>query len=600
MTTTHPYRRRRLAALTLAVAANLYASTAVAAPFADHIYVNGVVYTVDASDSVQQAVAIRDGRIMAVGSDAQIRALAGPATRTVDLAGKMMLPGLVDAHLHPLGGGALLRSCSLAYESLDTSAIGERIRQCLTAQPLPAGAWLQVQAWFRQGMPAGTDLSAAVLDSIEPTRPVIVVSSDHHTLAANSAAMRAAKLSAATVAPSNGKILRLPDGRPSGIFEDGAMESVMQAMPPLPAAAAQAQRRDYALAALSALNAQGVTTFLDAAADPHSLQTFTALRAEGKLTARAHFAPVITPDQARQPEQAAANVGKLAKRYHQPRVDGQPDIRLTTAKIFMDGVIQAPAQTAALHAPYLHNHGSEAAPDWRAGDKRGELYFDQVKLDQLVLALARRQLTPHLHTDGDQAVTVALNAVEKLRKVYPNSTLRPALAHNELVRPADYPRYRQLNALPILSFQWGKPAADTLDTVKPYIGHERYPYLETAGKFQQAGATIAFGSDWPVDPLNEWFALQIAVTRANPGEADRYPGRLGDDPGLTVPQAIRAFTYNAAYSLGREKDIGSIEAGKWADLIVLDRNLLQMPATDIQRVKVLSTVLAGKEVYRQP
>lgn len=597
---TRPLPCRRLAALTLAVTATLFGTMAQAAAFADQIYVNGVVYTVDANDSVQQAVAIRHGRIMAVGSDAQIRALAGPTTRTVDLAGNMMLPGLVDAHLHPLGGGAMLRSCSLGYEPLDTAAIGERIRQCLKSQPLPAGAWLQVQAWFRQGMPAGTDLSAAALDAIDASRPIVVVSTDHHTLAANSAAMRAAKVSAATVAPSNGKIVRLPDGQPSGIFEDGAMENVMRALPPLPAAAARAQRRDHALAALSALNAQGVTTFLDAAADPDGLQAFTALRAEGKLTARAHFAPVITPDQARQPEQAAANVAKLAKRYHQPRVDGQPDIRLTTAKIFMDGVIQAPAQTAALHLPYLHNHGSEAAPDWRAGDKRGELYFDQAKLNRLVLALARHQLTPHLHTDGDQAVTVALNAVETLRQTYPGVKLRPALAHNELVRAADYPRYRQLDALPILSFQWGKPAADTLDTVKPYIGHERFPYLETAGKFQQAGATVAFGSDWPVDPLNEWFALQIAVTRANPAEADRYPGRLGDDPGLTVPQAIRAFTYNAAYSLGREKEIGSIEAGKWADLIVLDRNLLKIPATDIQQVKVLSTVLAGKEVYRQP
>ena len=587
----------RLALLALAVSSSFVANTAQASTYADRIYVNGFVYTVDAQDSVKQAVAIRKGRILAVGSDDQIRKLAGPKTETVDLAGKMMMPGIVDGHLHPLGGGEQLRSCSLGYKPLDTAAIGEKIRQCLQERSLPAGAWLQVQAWFRQGMPAGTDLSASVLDSINANVPIVVTSSDHHTLAANSVALKAAKITKATPDPSNGKIQRLPDGEPSGIFEDGAMEKVMAGMPPLPADQARTQDRDNALAALAALNAQGVTTFLDAAASVDSLNAFSSLQRAGKLTARAHFASVITPDKAKHPEQAAAEVAGLARRYNQPKPDGQADVRLHTAKIFMDGVIQAPAQTAALNAPYLQNAGSDTQPDWRASNRQGELYFDQARLNKLILALARHNLTPHLHTDGDRAVTVALNAVDALRKAYPGKALRPALAHDELVTPADYPRYQQLNALPVLSFQWGKPAEDTLDTVKPYVGHDRYPYLETAGKFQQAGARIVFGSDWPVDALNEWFALQVAVTRANPNDAEHYPGRLGDDPGLTVPQAIRAFTYNAAYSLGREKEIGSVEAGKWADLIVLDRNLLKIPATEIRNVKVLSTVLGGREVY---
>lgn len=588
----------RLTCAALAALSPLLASQASAAAHAEQIYLNGQIYTVDARNSVQQAVAIQQGRIMAVGSNDAIRALAGPGTRTIDLQNRMMMPGLVDAHMHPLGGGVLLNSCSLDYAALGLDAIREKIRRCLQTRPVPAGQWLEVQAWARQEMPPGTDLNAAMLDSINRELPIVVTSSDHHTLAANSAAMQLAGIGAGSPDPSNGKIGRLPNGQPSGIFEDGAMEKVTAAIPPLPASQAQARDRDYAVTALNALKAQGVTSFLDAAAGEDSLLAFSSLQRSGKLTARAHFAPVITPDHAQDPQQATARIVMLQQRYHQPDQGAAPGITLNRAKIYMDGVIQAPAQTAALHDPYLENHGSQTQPDWRAGNQRGELYFDQQRLNRLLLALARYHITPHLHTDGDRAVTVALNAVAALRSSYPEQTLRPALAHNELVTPADYPRYRQLNAVPVLSFQWGKPVSEIQDTVKPYIGHERFAYLETAGKFQQAGATIAFGSDWPVDPLNEWLALQIAVTRSNPGEAGPRLGRLGDDPGLTVAQAIRAFTINAAYSLGREREIGSIEPGKLADLIVLDRNLLHIAPGQISRVKVLSTVLGGREIYR--
>lgn len=588
----------RLACATLAACSPLLASHASAAPYAEQVYLNGRIYTVDAHNSVQQAVAIRHGRIMAVGSNARIRALAGPATRRIDLQQRMMMPGIVDGHMHPLEGGAQLRSCSLDYAALGQDAIRDKIRHCLQQRPLPAGAWLEVQAWSRQEMPDGTDLSAAVLDSVDSRHPIIVTSSDHHTLAANSAAMRLAGIDANSKDPANGKIARLANGQPGGIFEDGAMALLTAAIPPLPAAQALARDREDALAALNALNAQGVTSFLEVAASENSLRAFSSLQRSGQLSARAHFAPAITPEQGKHPQQAVAAIVRLQRRYDQPPLGSAPGITLNTAKVFMDGVIQAPAQTAALHVPYLQNKGSEAQPDWRASDQRGKLYFDQQSLNRLLLALARHNINLHLHTDGDRAVTVALNAVARLRARYPDKALRPALAHNELITPADYPRYRQLNALPVLSFQWGKPVSDTGDAVKPYIGTERFAYLETAGKFQQAGATIVFGSDWPVDPLNEWLALQVAVTRSNPDPAASRLGRLGDDPGLTVAQAIRAFTINAAYSLGREKTLGSIEPGKLADLIVLDRNLLQIAPSQLGQVKVLSTVLGGREVYR--
>jgi predicted amidohydrolase YtcJ len=203
-----------------------------------------------------------------------------------------------------------------------------------------------------------------------------------------------------------------------------------------------------------------------------------------------------------------------------------------------------------------------------------------------------------MHADGDRAVHEALDAIEALRKEFPESKIRAAIAHDEIVSPQDLPRYAQLGAIPVLSFQWEKPAPDTIEGARDYLGPDRFKYMEPAGYLASAGARIAYGSDWPVDRLDEWFALKVGVTRENsPQAGPQYAGRLSTDTGLPVARVIRAITADSAYELHAEHEVGSIEVGKLADLIVLDRNLTKIPPRELADVKVLLTVVGGKPVY---
>jgi len=233
-------------------------------------------------------------------------------------------------------------------------------------------------------------------------------------------------------------------------------------------------------------------------------------------------------------------------------------------------------------------------------DRGPPVYFPAPVLRALLIGLARNGLEPHMHADGDRAVHEALDAIEALRKEVPEAKIRAAIAHDEIVSPADFPRYARLGAIPVLSLQWEKPAPDTIEGAREYLGPARFKYMEPAGYLASAGARIAYGSDWPVDRLDEWFALKVGVTRENSRSAGpAYTGRLSTDTGLTIPSVIRAITANSAYELHAEREVGTIEVGKFADLIVLDRNILKIPASELADVKVLLTVVGGKPVYAE-
>ncbi|MBV8342095.1 MAG: amidohydrolase [Gammaproteobacteria bacterium] len=565
---------------------------------AQALYVNGYVYTVDGNDSIAQALAVRDGRIAYVGSDAGARALADGSTQVTDLGGRMLMPGLVDGHMHPLEGGTALLKCNLNYERLTVAALQARIQACLDrTRAGEPDKWLEVVNWFREAMlPNGVATSRTTLDELHTRRPVFVISSFGHTALVNSRALAMAHITAATRDPLGGRIDHEPSGAPSGILEDAAFNAVTDIIPkPTPAEDVKA-----AGAALAALRAQGVTSFLDAMATPRTLAAFAGAQRRGELTARAHFAVLISPEQGREPHSAVARARALADKYDQGAPRAEPGITVRNIKLFMDGVITAPACTGAMLRPYFINTGTAAAPHWQPGSSRGpEVYFPAAVLRPLLIAAAGAGLEPHMHADGDRAVHEALDGIEAMRKSYPGSAIRAAIAHDEIVDPADFGRYRALDAVPVLSFQWEKPAPDTLDGARDYLGPERFKYLEPAGYLAAAGARIAYGSDWPVDALNEWFALKVGVTRENdPTAGAKYSGRLSSDAGLTAAAAIRAITANAAYELHAEDQVGSLEAGKLADFIVLDRNVLAIPPREIADTKVLLTVVGGKAVHR--
>jgi len=566
---------------------------------ADTVYRNGYIYTVDARDSVQQALAVKGGRIAYVGSDDGVGAYISKRTKVVDLKGRMMMPGLVDGHMHPLAGGAQLLRCNLNYLPLTVPEFQARIQACLDKDGAQAADKpLVVVNWFQQDMrPAGTEATHATLDALKTRRAILVLSSFGHSTLANSRALQLAGIDRTTKDPVAGRINRDAAGDATGVLEDSAQELVAK-LTPEPTARENAAA---AKAALGALREQGVTSFLDAAADDAALRAFGTLQKQGGLTARAHFALLLPPAQASDPDKAVAALAAKARRYDQGPVRVAPTVAVRHAKLFMDGVIAAPALTGTMLKPYNVNQGSNTDPHWVAGTSKGpDVYFPQESLRAILSGLAKHGITPHIHVDGDGAVHETLDAIAYLRTTEYGRDVRPALAHNELVAPDDMPRFAELNATPVLSFQWEKPAPDTLSGLQGYLEPARYDIIEPAGYLEQAHARIAYGSDWPVDPLNEWFALKVGVTRTNSPEAGpQFAGKLGTDPGLSRATVLRAITFNAAYTLGQEKELGSLEAGKLADMIVLDKNFMTVESEDIAQIKVVQTVVGGRLVYNR-
>lgn len=561
---------------------------------ADTVFLHGYVYTVDAHDSIDQAVAVRDGRIIFVGKDETAKAFIGPKTRVVQLNGRMLMPGLVDGHMHPQSGGLRLVSCSLDYASLTVEQMQARIQACVDKEP-DAGpdAWLKVINWFEPGMqPAGTVLTRAALDGVKTTRPIVVHSTYGHTNLVNTRGLQLAGITRDTPDPADGVIVRDAQGEPTGLLQEGAQDLVDKVVPE-PSEETNLEATQTALALMAK---QGITTFLDAYTDIPTLTAYRKVAKDGDLTARAHFAVLI--DSPKDSDAAIAEVLREKEQFEQKDDGAKPVMRVHTAKLFLDGVINQPSFTGMMLSPYFVNVGTAEAPLYRPGTNTGpEPYFPPDALAGILTRLAAAGIDPHMHADGDAAVREALDAVAAMRQAQPNTNVRPAIAHDEIVDPEDYARFGELGALPVLSFQWEKPAVD-MAPMKDYLGPARYALVEPAGMLDIHGAKIVFGSDWPVDPLNEWLAIQTALTRSATGEdALKYPERLGVDPGLSLKTALRAITLNAAYSLHQEDVTGSVEVGKYADLIVLDQNLVTAKPERIGDTHVLMTMVGGKVVF---
>ena len=567
---------------------------------ADIVYRNGHVYTADPADSVQQAVAVADGRLAYVGSDAGVSAFIGPKTTTVDLHGRTLMPGLIDGHMHPLEGGAQLLGCSLNYEQLTVAQFQARIQGCLDAtKSREPDGWLDVESWYQQGMvPADARMSRATLDALKTSRPITVSDGYGHTELVNSRALQLAKITRSSPDPVGGVIEHDKSGEPSGVLQDAGYAAIDALLPKMTKPQAEAAARR----ALKAIAQQGVTGFLDADAPQYDIAAFSAVQKRGNLTARAHFASTIDPVEARDAGKVVAAIVALRKAYDQGPYTPAPTVTVRNAKLYLDGVINGPAFTGALLKPYLVNRGTAAKPDWVPGPSRGpDVYFPAPMLVAVVQELAKAGIDPHFHVDGDRAVHEALDAIAAMRKALPGADIRPGLAHCEMVAPEDFARFAQLKAFPVLSMQWEGPSPDNNEQLRDYIGPERAAIAEPNGQLARAGAPVAFGSDWPVDPLNEWLALKIGVTRtAAPALAGKYPGRLGTDPGLSPVQALRAATIVAAREIHEDDVTGSLERGKFADLIILDRDPLSVAPEDIANVKVLQTMVGGRIVYQAP
>lgn len=536
---------------------------------AELVFTHGAIWTAAPARPWAEALAVREGHIVYVGDDGGVLRFIGTATKVVDLAGRMMLPGFHDTHAHPLSGGLELGECNL-YDANTVAEVEGLIRAYVQAHPdLP---WIKGNGWqlpvFARANP-GKDL----LDRLVPARPALFYSADGHSAWVNSKALALAGITRETRDPVNGRIER--DGRsgePSGTLRESAVDLVASRLP----AYTRAERAGAVRRALAEANRFGITAITDADAGPDYLEAYAALDRRGELTARVTAAIH---------SESATPVAEEAARLRRIRMEYRAGSRLAvnTVKLYADGVIEA--RTAALLAPYLD----------RAGE-RGPLNYAPEELAARITAFDRDGFQIHVHAIGDRAIRVTLDALAHAREANGPRDARPVIAHLELFDPADIPRFRQLGVVASVQPYWAVPDEYVTALTLPALGPARSRWIYPIASLMASGAVVAGGSDWTVSSLNPLDAIQVAITRQIP---DSLNGPvLNPEQRVDLPRMLAAYTINGAFATRLERETGSLEAGKAADLIVLDRNLFALPAPEIHQARVLLTLLDGQAVWR--
>jgi hypothetical protein len=472
-----------------------------------------------------------------------------------------VLPGLIDTHIHLMEGALGLDNCTLNDERLTLAQVAPKIREC--AARTPGDSWVVVQGL--NGADFTADLKA--IDAVLPDRPLYLLGSDGHTGWVNSLALQRAGIDRKTPDPQGGRIDHDRSGALTGLLVDEpALQLVTRHLDkPTP------EKRERVLVkALHDLAADGITTFMEANTDAETVETYVSLARKNQLPARVTIA---LESDGSVTDAEFARLKALRK-----LAETQPQLRADMIKLFEDGVIEYPLQSAALLEPYLDKNGKPTK-------NSGPAYFEVGPLTQFVLRADQEGFGIHIHAIGDRATRIGLDAFAAARKA---GSRRPySFAHLELVDPADIPRFKELDVTASMQLQWARPDNYTVEALLPYIGAERQARLYPAHSLWAAGARVAGGSDWDVSTYNPFEAMALAMSRTNPDEPQR--GVLGKGEELTLHQMLLAYTVNAAQMLEREAELGSLQAGKAANIVVLDRRLDDSSSS--------AEVLAAKVVY---
>ncbi|MFJ1967391.1 amidohydrolase [Streptomyces sp. NPDC087903] len=541
---------------------------------ADLVLTGGPVHTVDPARSRATAVAVRHGRIAAVGHH-EVHELIGPRTEVVDLAGKLLLPGFQDAHVHPQGAGIELGLCHLA-DTVDPAEYLRRIKAY--ADEHPDIEWITGGGWSLEAFPGGTP-NAAALDAIVPDRPVFLPNRDHHGAWVNSRALERAGIDSRTPDPADGRIERDAGGNPTGTLQEGAVHLVGRLVPdPTPE-----QQLAGLLRAQAVLHSHGVTAWQDAIIGTYANMTdpspaYLAAHDRGLLTARVVGA--LWWDRTRGTEQIA----ELISRREELSRDR---FYATTVKIMQDGI--AENHTAAMLDPYLTGCGCTS-------DNSGISFVDPSELRKYVTELDASGFQVHFHALGDRAVREALDAVEAARTANGWRDTRHHLAHLQVVHPQDVPRFRTLGASANLQMLWAAHEPQMDELTLPFLGAERGTRQYPFGDLLRAGATLAAGSDWPVSSPDPLQAIHVAVNRIAQGAPEGTPAFLPQQR-LDLGAAIAAYTAGSAYVNHLDDTTGSITVGKSADLVLLDRDPFSGPPEEIATTRVLETFVEGERVH---
>ncbi len=535
----------------------------------DTILINGKVYTLNAQQSWAHALAIRGEKIIAVGDDAEIERLRGPATKVIDAGGKLVLPGFVDCHIHFLEG-----SISLGQAKLEGAKNPADIQRILReyAQKQPGDGWILGGGWNYAMFGEENLPHKKYLDELFPNRPAFLVGYDGHTAWANSKALALAGIKKDTPNPPNGAIVRDPKtGDATGALKESASGLVGRLVPKL----TRAEKLTALRAGIHWANENGLTRVHSAGGDFGEFDLYDELRHRGDLTLRMYIAYFLDPPELRPTDLAA--IEDARKKYTGDWLSGG------VVKMMIDGVVES--HTAAMLEPYTDDPST-----------KGKLFWDPDKYKAAVAELDKRGLQLFTHAIGDYAVRTALDAYENAENMNHTRDRRPRIEHIETVTAADIPRFGKLGVIASMQPLHAYPDEDTLRVWAGNNGPDRTSRAWVWNSIAKSGGHLAFGSDWNVVTLNPWEGLQMAVTRQTT-EGTPEGGWLPQER-VTLAQAVEAYTLGAAYAGRREKTEGSIEPGKLADLVIVSQNIFEIDPHAIAKTKVVKTIVGGRVVYQ--
>ncbi|MDH3275566.1 MAG: amidohydrolase [Gammaproteobacteria bacterium] len=534
---------------------------------ADSVYHSGRIYTVNPGQPWAQAVAIHDGKIVFVGSDDAVRAYIGMKTTVHDLRRRLMLPAFQDSHIHPITSGMDAAACDL-FGLNDIALYRTRIADYAAANPdVP---WILGGGWSMAVFGPGASPSRKILDELVADRPVYLTAQDGHTGWANSVALEIAGITKNTPNPPDGIIDRDPEsGEPIGSLQEGAMELVKRHIPET----TLEDRLQGLRYARDMLHGYGITSIQDASVLEGDLEAYAKLDSAGELSLRVVAALWWERNET---EEQIPQLLELREKFNNGH------IRPTTVKIMQDGVMEN--YTAVMLEPYLTEY-----------DTRGIPMIEPEFLKEAVSLLDAAGFQVHFHAIGDGAIRQSLDAIEEALKRNGKLDHRHHISHLQVIDPADIPRFAKLNVVANFQPVWAYADEYIVDLTLPFISEERAKWMYPIKSVIDAGGKVAFGSDWAVSTANPFPQIETAITRV---DADTHNTEvLNPEQRITLQQAIEAFTINAAFVNQQDDSTGTIEKGKLADLIVIDRNLFEIKPGEISDAKVVLTLFEGKPVY---
>jgi len=540
---------------------------------ADRVFTNGAVYTVDGQRNWAEAVAVDDGRIVYVGDDAGANAWIGESTEVTDLDGQMLLPGFHDSHVHILIGVLAEDECDLLRISSELE-VARKLKECTELAGIGDDAWVIGGGWGEWLWPEANP-QKGLLDLLYPDRPVYLTSSFGHAAWANSKAFELAGINADTVDPDAGVIERDREtGEPSGTVREAAMHIFQEIIPPM----TLEQNIKRVRAGVALANSFGITAVIEPGVNDEAMVPIVALADAGGLSLRSNvslspiaWTPGVFDD---------GVFDYLATREQWRR----ENIGVDSVKIYMDGVIEF--GTSPLLEPYEdEQYGS------------GEYYYEQETVNRYFQRFDEMGLQIHVHAIGDAAIRRALDGFEAMREANGMSDNRHQIVHLQLIHEDDRPRFGELNIGAVFQSLWAYPDPAAMELDVPMLGEERTWQMYPLASLQEAGGRLVGGSDYWVTDLNPLLAIETAITRQDPWTNEGPV--LNVDESVDLASMIAAYTINGAYQMKLDDKQGSIELGKRADLIVLDRNLFEIPASEISDATITATIFDGRIIYQK-